>query len=444
MRECGFTDIQRNGRKKLNMKSGKGTFSGGIHPAGHKDTSVLRIERLPAPERVYLHLSNSVGAPSNPVVQKGDRVLKGAVIAEPAGRISAYLHSPVSGIVEDIKKWSHSSGQKLDAVIIENDFKDDSAPPRNFKDPSQLAPSEIVEAVRNAGVVGLGGAAFPTDVKLVPPQGKKVTTLIINACECEPYLTADDSLMKEKAADIIEGAKISARALSAKKIIIGIEDNKAAAAKELMVRSSGRIEVIRLNTKYPQGGEKQLIFSLCGAKVPSGGLPADVGVAVMNVQTAFAVYEAIFKSKPLYERVVTLGGYFRKPGNVLIPAGTRIEDIINFRGGIADDVDEIILGGPMMGQAVCDTDVPVSKSASGILLLKSAERKEYECLRCLRCASVCPMGLMPRESFALYKSGKVYEKAMDCIECGSCAYVCPSGIPLIHYLKISKQKLRAA
>ncbi|MCD6311835.1 MAG: electron transport complex subunit RsxC [Elusimicrobia bacterium] len=424
------------------MKSFKKTFCGGVHPAQHKDTSLFAIERLPAPERVYLHLSNSAGAPSKPVVKKGDRVLKGSLIAEPAGKISAFIHSSVSGIVEDIKKWPHCSGQKIDAIIIENDFKDERAAAPGLKDPSQLAPSEIVETVRNAGIVGLGGAAFPTDVKLVPGQGKKVTTLIINACECEPYLTSDESLIKEKAADIIEGAKTAARALSAKKIIIGIEDNKSAAAEELLRRSSERINVVALKTKYPQGGEKQLIFALCGKKVPVGGLPADVGVAVMNVQTAFAVYEAVFKGKPLYERVVTLGGYFRKPGNVIIPAGTRLEDIINLRGGLADDVDKIILGGPMMGQAVCDTDVPVSKSASGILLLRERARKEYECLRCLRCASVCPMDLMPRESYAAYKSGGVYEKAANCMECGACAYVCPSAIPLIQYLKLSKQNLR--
>ncbi|MBU4133921.1 electron transport complex subunit RsxC, partial [bacterium] len=392
------------------MESAKKTFRGGVHPPQHKDTSVFPIERLPAPERVYLHLSGSCGAPSKPVVQKGDRVLKGSVIAEPDGKISAYIHSSVSGIVEDIKKWPHCSGQKLDAVVIENDFMDAIAPARSFKDPSQMAPSEIVEIVRNAGIVGLGGAAFPTDVKLVPPHGKKVTTLIINACECEPYLTADESLIKEKALDIIEGVKTAARALSAKKIIIGIEDNKAVAAKELLSRSGDRINVVPLKTKYPQGGEKQLIFALTGKKVPVCGLPADVGVAVMNIGTAFAVYEAVYKGKPLYERVVTLGGYFRKPGNVIIPAGTRLEDVINFRGGLADDVDKIIFGGPMMGQSVCDMDVPVSKSASGILLLKNSEKKEYECMRCLSCASVCPMNLTPRESFSLYKSGKAYAK----------------------------------
>jgi len=439
MCKCGYSHIQGNGRTCLSVKSVKNTFSAGVHPPQRKITADFPIEKLPAPGRVYLHLLNSCGAPSNPVVKKGDRVLKGSVIAEPSGKISAFIHSPVSGIVEDIKKWPHCSGQKLEAVIIENDFSDEPSPPRIFKEPSQLAPSEIVEIVRNAGIVGLGGAAFPTDVKLVPAQEKKVTTLIINACECEPYLTSDDVLMKERAADIIEGVKVLARALSAKKIIIGIEDNKASAAEELSNRSSGRIDVVPLKTKYPQGGEKQLIYALCGKKVPLGGLPADVGVAVMNVQTAFAVYEAVFKGKPLYERVVTLGGYFRKPGNVIIPAGTRLEDVINFRGGLADDVDKIIFGGPMMGQAVCDMDIPVSKSASGILLLKERKIKEYECLRCLRCASVCPMDLMPRESFALYKIGKVYEKASNCMECGSCAYVCPSGIPLIHYLKLSKQ-----
>ncbi len=417
------------------------TFAGGVHPAQHKDSSAFSIERLPAAEKVYLHLSNSCGAPSKAVVKKGDAVLKGSIIAEPDGRISAFIHSPVSGVVEDIKKWPHCSGKKLEAVIIQNDFKDEPAPAGNIKDPSLLAPSQISEIVRNSGIVGLGGAAFPADVKLSPPPGKKVTTLIVNACECEPFLTADESLIREKAADIIEGAKIAARALSAKQIIIGIEDNKPDAAQELLNRSSERIKVKLLKTKYPQGGEKQLIYAVSGKKVPMCGLPLDVGVAVMNVGTVFAVYEAVVKGKPLYERVVTLGAYFRKPGNVIIPAGTRLEDIINFRGGLPDNVNKIIFGGPMMGQAVCDMDVPVSKATSGILLLWGEERKEYECLRCLRCASVCPMGLMPRESFALYKAGKAYDKAMNCMECGACAYVCPSGIPLIQYLKLSKKNL---
>jgi len=419
------------------------SFPGGVHPAQRKDTAYSAIERLPAPEKVYLHLSNSCGCPSKAIVKKGDAVLKGSVIAEPAGRISAFIHSPVSGIVEDIKKWPHFSGQKLEAVIIKNDFKDEFAPSRNAKDASLLAPSEITEVVRNSGIVGLGGAAFPSDVKLLPLRAHKAATLIINACECEPFLTADESLIREKAVDIIEGAKIAGRALAAKRIIIGIEDNKAETAEELLKRSSDRIQVRLLKTKYPQGGEKQLIYALTGRKVPMCGLPLDVGVAVLNVSTVFAIFEAVVKSKPLYERVVTLGAYFRKPGNVIISAGTRLEDIINFRGGLPDNVNKIVLGGPMMGQALCDLDVPVSKAASGILLMRDVERKEYECLRCMRCASVCPMGLVPRESLALYKAGKSYGGALNCIECGSCAYICPSRIPLLHYLKLSKKKLAA-
>ncbi|MFH1353226.1 MAG: electron transport complex subunit RsxC [bacterium] len=417
------------------------SFKGGVHPPQNKATSSFPIERFPAPAKVFIHLFQSAGAASEPVIVKGQRVLKGEVIAAPCGKISACIHSPVSGIVEGIEKWPHYSGDKLDAIIIANDFKEEEKRHRELKSVKTLAPSQIVEIIRRAGIVGLGGAAFPTDVKLSVPFGKKINTLIVNGCECEPYLTADEKIIEEKADEIFEGAKIAARAVSAKDIIIAVEDNKLSKASELLRRQDMRMSVRVLPAKYPQGGEKQLIYALLRRKVPACGLPSDVGCVVINVQTAVAVNEAVYSGRPLFERVVTLGGFFRKPGNVIIPIGTRLEDIINLRGGIPDNVNKIVFGGPMMGQPVSNFDVTVSKATSGILLLESTSPSEFECIRCLRCAAVCPMNLIPRQSYLLYKKGIPCERAKDCIECGACAYVCPAGIPLIHYLKWSKNQM---
>jgi len=419
------------------------SFKGGVHPRQNKATSSFVTERLPAPPEVYIHLAQSCGAPSEPAVRKGQRVLKGEVIAVPRGKISSYIHSPVSGTVSGLKKWPHCSGQKLDAVVIANDFKEEEYRHRELKSVQNLAPSQLVEIIRGAGVVGLGGAAFPTHVKLSVPFGKKITTLIVNGCECEPYLTADERIIEEKAEEIFEGAKIAARAVSAKDVIIAVEDNKISAASDILRRQDLRMTVKVLPTKYPQGGEKQLICALTGKKVPAGGLPADVGCVVINVQTAVAVYEAVYSGRPLFERVVTLCGFFRKPGNVIVPVGTRLEDIINFRGGMPDSVDKIVFGGPMMGPAVSNLDVSVTKATSGILLLEASDAPGFECIRCLRCASVCPMDIIPRRSYLLYKKGVSYGKAELCIECGACAYVCPSGIPLVQYLKWAKAKQKS-
>lgn len=419
------------------------SFKGGVYPQQNKATSSCFTERFSAPPKVFIHLAQSCGAPSSPVVKKGQRILKGEVIAVPCGKISSYIHSPVSGTVEGIKKWPHYSGQKMDAVIIENDFKEEEYRHRDLKSMKPLAPSQIVEIIRGAGIVGLGGSAFPTDIKLSVPPGKKINTLIVNGCECEPYLTADERIIEEKAEEIFEGAKIAARAVSAKDVIIAIEDNKFSSAEGILRRQDMRITVKVLPTKYPQGGEKQMIYALMRKKVPAGGFPADIGCVVINVQTAVAIYEALASGRPLFERVVTLCGFFRQQGNVIVPVGTRLEDLINFRGGMPDNVEKIIFGGPMMGLAVSNLDVSITKATSGILLLEASESPVFECIRCLRCASVCPMNLVPRQSYFLYKKGVSYDKAELCIECGACAYVCPSGIPLVQYLKWSKSKQKS-
>ncbi|MCD6412657.1 MAG: electron transport complex subunit RsxC [Elusimicrobia bacterium] len=417
-----------------------GRFRGGVHPPEMKETASSEIVRFEAPEKLYIHLFQGFGSPSNPIVKKGDRVLKGSVIAEPSSKFSAFLHSPVSGIVEGIVKWPHSSGKMLDAVAISNDFENKSEIRGEARIHDQLTSRAITEIIRNSGIVGLGGAAFPTDIKLSPPVGKKIDFLIVNGCECEPYLTSDDRLMIERTDEIAEGAKIAARVLSAPNIVFAVEDNKREAIAELKKKEDSRISVSILPTRYPQGGEKQLIFAVLKRKVPAGGLPADVGCVVINVQTAFSIYRSVVYGVPLYERVVTLGGFFRKPGNILAPIGTTVGDIINARGGIPDDVDKIVLGGVMMGVSVSDLRIPVAKGTSGILLLKTEKKKEFNCIRCLRCSDVCPMNLTPRLAYYLYKKGDVYDGAKNCIECGSCAYICPARIPLVHYLKWAKAK----
>ena len=424
------------------ISNGGKRFRGGVRPPESKDTSTFAISRLNSPEKVYIHLLGSAGAPSKAVVSSGEKVFKGQVIAEPVGRISSFIHSPISGTVQDIKNWPHVSGKRLPAIIIANDFKDEEKPRKNLKNVQQISPSELVEIVRKSGIVGCGGAAFPTDIKLTSSSGKKIETLIINGCECEPFLTADERIIFEKPGDIIEGAKLAARALAAKNIIIALEENKGRSAEKLLRQQDSRIRCVFLPTRYPQGGEKQLIFAVTGRIVPAGGLPADAGCVVLNVQTACALYDALFNGKVLYERVVTLGGLFRKPGNLVIASGTRLTDIIEFRGGIPDEVDKVIMGGPMMGVAVDNLDVPASKATSGILLMKAADAPDYECIRCLRCASVCPMNLVPRQSYFLYMKGRAYEDAVHCMECGACGYSCPSGIPLVQYLKWSKEKLK--
>ena len=418
------------------------TFKGGIHPPENKETSGFKIERLPQPQFLYIHLLGSFGSPSEPVVEKGQRVLKGEVIAKPTSKISSFIHSPVSGIISDIKNWPHYSGKSLPAIVIENDFKNEEFhyPEKNIP---LMRPSDIVSEVRNFGIVGLGGAVFPTDVKLSPPVGKKITTIIVNGCECEPYLTCDESVIREEPEKIIEGAVLAARATSAKEIIIAIEKNKTSSARKLVEIAGSRAKIVFLPVKYPQGGEKQLIYAVLRRKVLRGALPADVGCVVINVQTAKAIYEAICKRKPLYERVTTLGGFFRKPGNVIAPIGITLKDLIEFRGGLPDNVDKIIFGGPMMGVSVDNLDVPLTKATSGILLFTHREKKLYECIRCMRCRDVCPMNLSPRESYALFKRGEAYSYADICIECGSCAYACPAGIPLVQYLKWAKQKLKS-
>lgn len=425
-----------------------------IHPPEFKElTKHKKIESLPLPKKVVIPLSQHTGAPSEPVVNVGDLVQTGSLIACSKGFISANLHSSVSGKIIAIEDSPHPIIGSFKAIIIESDGEDKKAFSDPHRDVSNLSREEIINIVKQRGIVGLGGAAFPAHVKLKPPPEKKIDTLIINGAECEPFLTCDHALMLEKSKEIILGIHLIAKALSVKDVIIGIEDNKPDAIEGMgsaifRVKAEGsRLKVVRLKTQYPQGGEKQLIKTLLNKEVPSGGLPLDIGCVVNNVQTVFAIYEAVYLGKPLYERVITVSGNsVGRPKNLLVRIGTPIKDLLEFCGCDETSVYKIIMGGPMTGNSQYNLEAPVIKGTSGILVLDKRFKidDEIDCIRCSRCIDACPVGLMPcmiglgvkNNRFDIAQS---YEP-LDCIECGSCGYVCPSKIPLVQLIKLAKVK----
>jgi electron transport complex protein RnfC len=431
------------------------TFSlGGVHPAENKLSAGKKIEVLPIPAQVSIPIAQHIGAPSTPVVKKGDSVKVGQLIAKSSGFVSANIHSPVSGTVFKIDNILDASGYKRPAIIIkvEGDEWDESIDKSTgLKKEITLSPEEIIKKVGEAGIVGLGGATFPSHVKLSVPPGKKCDVLILNGVECEPYLTSDHQLMMEKGEEIMVGTKILMKALNVNKAVIGIENNKPDAIEHMNKLASQYegITVQPLKVQYPQGGEKQLIDACTGRQVPSGKLPIEVGAVVQNVGTTYAVYEAVQKNKPLFERVVSITGKsVKNPGNFLVRTGTPISELIEAAGGLPDDTGKVIGGGPMMGKALTSLDVPVIKGTSGILIMReeeSARAKVLNCIRCSKCVSVCPMGLEPYliEKVVMFED---YERAeaervMDCIECGSCQYTCPANRPLLDYLRLGKNKV---
>jgi electron transport complex protein RnfC len=429
-------------------------FRGGvpIHQ-GEELSNHNAIRSAPLLEQYTVILHQHIGAPPKPLVKKGDSVRKGQILAEPGGFVSAPIHAPTSGKIAGITECPGPMGMKMAAVVIISDGNDEAdtsfEPIEGWQDTS---PDTLKKRISEAGVVGMGGAAFPTHVKISPPPGKTIDVLVLNGAECEPYLTADERLMIEAPAAILEGAAILAKILGVRQVLVGVEDNKPNSIRALR-NHSGRFgaEVIELPVRYPQGAEKQLIYALTRRKVPAGGLPMDVGCVVQNVGTANAVYEAVVLGKPLYERVTTVTGEpVVDPGNWRFRIGTPIRKALELAGGVTEQPAKVILGGPMMGFAQSSLDVTLMKNSSGILVLGrnmvSAYRSE-PCIRCGRCVEVCPMNLVPGTLSVMIESGKIdlaeENYAMDCMECGSCAYVCPATRPLVQHLRRAKFEIGA-
>jgi electron transport complex protein RnfC len=425
---------------------------GGVHPPENKLTENIPIVTLPVPESVVIPVNQHIGAPAIPVVTKGETVKAGQLIAEGKGFVSANVHSSVSGKVNKIDTIVDATGFSQSAIFIDtegDEWLDTIDRSSGIKKETGLNRDEIIKKCFESGVVGMGGATFPSHVKLTIPSGKRCDLLIINGVECEPYLTSDHRLMIEKGKEILTGITILMKALGVHGAMIGIENNKPDAIENLTsLVSSGypEITVHALKVKYPQGAEKQLIKSLTGREVPSGRLPVDIGVIVHNVGTAFAVYEAIQKNKPLFERIVTVTGKsLSKPGNFLVRTGTPIIKLIEAAGGIPEDTGKIISGGPMMGKAISNVYVPVVKGMSGIVLMPkslSLRNTTYPCIRCAKCVSACPMGLEPYLLMVLAEKG-LFERAgkegvTDCMECGSCSFTCPADRPLLDYIRLGK------
>lgn len=434
----------------------KTSFTGGIHPPGRKGMTAEAPTLVAAvPDRLYIPLSQHIGAPCAPLVVVGDRVRKGQVIGRGSGFVSSPVHASVSGTVAAVEVMEHPGGSFVPTVVIDNDRREEWADTvRPCADPASLSPARIAEIVREAGIVGMGGATFPSHVKYAPVEGKKVEAVILNGVECEPYLTADHRLMLERSQRIVAGLSYIMRSVGCGSGIIAVEDNKPDAAKVLQGAAAPvpGIEVVVVPEKYPQGSEKQLIRACTGKEVPVGALPLAVGVIVNNVGTAAAVADAVELGVPLIERYLTVSGDgIARPANYLARIGTLFADLIEESGGLVDGVERIIAGGPMMGRTVFTDRIPVVKGTSGIVALTGRtlpKGREYPCVRCAKCIDACPALLEPT-SLAKHARRSAWEEAengdvMSCIECGSCVYVCPAGIPLIQYIKRAKEAVLAA
>lgn len=427
----------------------KGTTfkKGGVHPLDKKELSKgSKIERLPVPSELRVSLSQSIGAPAVAVVKKGDKVVRGQMIGEGQAFVSASVHSPVNGTVKEIEKVTLSSGQMADAVVIVSDEEQTVSFTERF-DWTEKDKDELRAIVKTSGIVGMGGATFPTSVKFAV-NDRKVEYLVINAVECEPYLTCDYRLLLERPDAIVEGTKIVAKILSPEKIYIAVEENKEDAA--LIIEEKARqmgleCTVALMKMKYPQGDEKQLLAALTGREIPSGKLPLDIGAIVCSASSINAIYEAVVYHKPLYERIVTVTGEcIREPKNLIVPFGTSFETLFDYCKGDRENANEFIAGGPMMGFDMPDLSMPTTKGNNGLVALHSEKKKHiFPCMHCGKCAQHCPMKLTPNNMYHYIKNG-MYKEAldlglMDCKECGCCAYSCPSGLDLVQAFKLGKK-----
>lgn len=428
-------------------------FRGGIHPQYNKITADLSIEALPLMEKYVVPVAQHLGAPGELLVAKGDEVFKGQPLTVAAGFVSVPVHAPTSGKIKAIKNLPHPIGIPMQAIEITPDGQDmlwdEIKPIGNWR---ELDPATMKSAIQNAGVVGMGGATFPTHVKLSPPEDKPIDYLILNGAECEPYLTADHRVMLEQPADVLEGVGLMMRVLGVKKAVVGIENNKPDACKALQDNCPEDLDIdfVMLETKYPQGSEKHLIYALTGRAVPPGKLPMEVGCVVQNVGTAVACLEAVRDGMPMINRVATVtGSGINRPTNINFRVGTLLSDILAFCDGVNPETGKVIFGGPMMGVGQFDMSVPAIKGTSGILCLQNDEIAQFEggpCIRCGNCVETCPMGLVPSilgllsERFEFTEMGDNH--IADCIECGSCAFVCPSHRPLVQLFKRGKVEWR--
>lgn len=427
-------------------------FKGGVHPADNKSqTENMQTERISMPKMLYIPLIQHIGTPLEPVVAIGEKVLKGQKIGDSKAFLTSPIHSSTSGVVKKIENYDFPLMGKTRTVFIEPDGEEAWCELFPIKTWENATKEELLEKIRECGIVGIGGASFPTHIKLNPPADAKIDTLLLNAAECEPYLNSDNRLLIENTEKVIMGIKILKKILSVENVVIGIEDNKkeAIGKLELALKGTG-INLVVLKTLYPQGGEKQLIKAALGREVPSGKLPLNVGVVVQNTGTAAAVFSAIVEGKPLIEKVVTVSGLaVEKPKNLIALIGTPISHLLDTCEANKEVIDRLIMGGPMMGMAQYTSDVPVIKGTSGVLGLTKKETnrcKPRPCIGCGKCVDACPMGLMPimyarLGEFNLWEEFKTYN-IMDCIECGSCAYICPSNRPLTESIKLGKAKVR--
>lgn len=430
------------------------SFEHGVHPSHHKEqTENLPIQRVPFGKDYVMPLGQHIGVPAKAVVSAGDRVQRGQLIAEPGGFVSTALHSPVTGTVKEVGNFRGVDGRFAPAIAIEADaFATQQVDPSGAVDWQALSLDEFIREVQMAGIVGMGGAAFPAHVKLSVPDGVKIKHLLINGAECEPYLTTDHRLMIERPEALLEGAEIMRQKLGAEETVIGVEMNKpdAIAILQKHIQPGDPVRVVPLKVKYPQGAEKMMIKSVFDVEVPAGQLPRDVGVNVNNVGTIVAVADYFLRGMPLIERVVTVAGPgVTYPANLIVPLGTPVRDVVKFCGGLQAGAREIINGGPMMGRPISSLDVPVLKGCSGILVFteeETARRKEYPCISCGRCLEACPYFLNPSRLARLSKARMFDEMkpfhVFDCVECGSCTFACPSNIPIVQLIRTAKDDLK--